>query len=178
MEILKRSKAGWLVICASLLLAVGTACSGDDDDNGNTQDQCTNEGEALEINGTWSTNFGSTLNVTNETWATTSSSMGTTEMSIVSYDNCENRLVAGMQSSYSKIVWTEPSGGEFWYCTPVFNEGSAEAAREAEVSVDYENPGETGSCGDGFAFTRATEGGSSPDAGMNADTGKTTDGGS
>jgi len=154
---------GWAVACALMLSVVGTACSGDDGNNDDAQ-ECPDRGGEIEVAGTWTTNFGSTLEITSDTW--TSIGNMTTENPIASYDNCENRVVYGADSNFSKIVWTEPSGGEFYYCTVAFEEESAEAARQAEVNADLENPEQEGSCGEGFAFTRATEGSTSPDAGM------------
>jgi hypothetical protein len=170
MQFGNRINVGCLVVCVCVLSVVGTACSGDTDNNEDDQNACTNRDAQIEVAGTWTTNFGSLLVVDGGTWQS-----GGTSSGIVSYDNCENRVITEGGSSYSKIVWTEPSGGQFWFCTAAFGESSEEAARNAEVTADFENPSEMGSCGD-FSFTKATEGNSVPDTGM-GDVGSSPDAG-
>jgi hypothetical protein len=114
----------------------------------------------IEIEGTWTSNFGATEIIGGDVWASESPSF-TSEARIEEYSNATNEAVtqnpeddAFNPSLYNRIVWTEIDGGSFYYCTTDFGLESAATAAALNTPVDASNPEEEG-CGD-FAWTKLT----------------------
>jgi hypothetical protein len=134
-----------------LITSFMTACGGDDADVA--------DGPAptgIEIAGTYASDFG-TETITEDTWSSDFGG-GPSVSAIVHYSNAEN--VAVTQSAddaefypglFNRIVWTEPSGGAFHYCTTDFGLESEEAALEADTAADATDLDGAG-CG-GFSWT-------------------------
>lgn len=106
----------------------------------------------IEVVGTWDTQFDSTEVITEESW---------NSASIVEYDNDEN--VGILQSppddeftpnQFSRVVWTEPEGDVFYYCTVEFGLETAEEARNSTATADDTDPA-NGGC-NMFAWTMMT----------------------
>ncbi len=84
---------------------------------------------------------------------------------LISYDNTANEAItqgapteddAGveMDGTFSKIVWTEPENGAFYYCFVAYLEPTATAAIAASMPADDSDP-DNGGCGDGdFPWTK------------------------
>ena len=84
---------------------------------------------------------------------------------LISYDNTANEAItqgapteddAGveMDGTFSKIVWTEPEDGAFYYCFVAYLEPTAAAADAASMPADDSDP-DTGGCGDSdFPWTK------------------------
>jgi hypothetical protein len=129
----------------SIFVLTSFACGGassDDDDLPMVQE--------LEVRGLWASNYGFDEEITASKWGTAA---------IIEYDNAENFVVTQQPADdmfnpneFSKIVWTEPSLGRFWYCTVDFGLATADEARATAKSADATNPA-SGGCG-GFPWTR------------------------
>jgi hypothetical protein len=84
---------------------------------------------------------------------------------VISFDNTANEAItqgapteddAGveMDGTFSKIVWTEPEDGAFYYCFVAFLQPTAAAADAASMPADDSDP-DNGGCGDGdFPWTK------------------------
>ena len=136
---------------ALLLTFVFTACGGDEKppEGGNLPSN-----SAFELVGVWGSNFGTTLAITETMWGA---------QSIVAFDNDANFAITQNPaddpwnpSKFSKLVWTEPSGGTLHYCSVDFGKDTAEAAMATTNTADPANPGASG-CG-GFAWTMLVPG--------------------
>jgi hypothetical protein len=110
-----------------------------------------------EIEGTWSSNFGSTETIDAERW-----DFGSFEQYLVEWNNEQNvaytrNLPDAMfdPGAYSKIVWTEPAAKTFYYCTVDFGLASITDARDSTKTADDSDPS-TGGCG-GNPWTELTE---------------------
>jgi hypothetical protein len=106
--------------------------------------------EAIEIEGTWHSNFGGTETVNHRTFGFTA---------VVEFDNDTNWVIVQNAADaefdpgkFARIVWTEPANGRFYYCFTVFGQDTADDARSAPDTSDPSNPANAG-CG-GFAWTR------------------------
>lgn len=107
----------------------------------------------LEIKGSWESNFGGTETIDTSSWV----SYGT--VTVVRYDNALNIAITKNADDatynpgkFSKIVWTEPSDGSFYYCTIDFGLDSADAAA-ASTKVANDTSPETTGCGS-FPWTK------------------------
>ncbi|MCB9787760.1 MAG: hypothetical protein H6744_13845 [Deltaproteobacteria bacterium] len=107
----------------------------------------------VEVTGTWDTQFDSREVITETTWS---------EAALVEWDNDANWAItrnaddaAFDPGTFSVLVWTEPSGGTFYYCLAAFGLESQDAARAADRSAPDPSDPEAGGCG-GFAWTRMT----------------------
>ncbi len=107
----------------------------------------------LEIIGRWHSNWGGDEVVTASSWT----SYGTT--AIIDYDNVHSWLITQNAanasynpSQFSKIVWTKPSGGSFYYCIVDFGLATAAAARASTKTADASDPATSG-CG-GYSWTK------------------------
>ncbi|MCG3172574.1 MAG: hypothetical protein GMKNLPBB_00728 [Myxococcota bacterium] len=106
--------------------------------------------DPIEIAGTWSSNFGGEEIIRSIRWG---------KASIKLFDNGSNTAYtqnpedapAGARK-FSKLVWTEPVGGVFHYCTVDFNLDTLAAAQASAKTADPSNP-EKGGCG-GFSWTK------------------------
>jgi hypothetical protein len=132
----------WGVLIVSAIALTLSACGDTNSNNGSSN-------QSLEVEGDWVTNFGSALEIDEEMWG---------GQAVVEFDNQDNFAITEAENSesgmleYSKLVWTEPSDGSWWYCTVDFGLESQEAALNTEKTADDSNPSE-GGCGQ-FAWTR------------------------
>jgi hypothetical protein len=161
--------------------ALSLACGGDDDDaadpDGSAGDGSTGgssgggttggssgtgassgEGgagsEPIEIEGTWTSNFGGTEVIDSDSWSADFGS-GATVSEIVEFSNDDNAAVLqGPDDLYSRYVWTEVSGGVFHYCTVSYGKASAELAVSESESADDSDPDTTGCAA--FPWTKLT----------------------
>jgi hypothetical protein len=108
---------------------------------------------ALEISGTWSSNFGG---------AETLSSIQWNDMTVVDFDNTadtaftQNSATATYgPNTFNKIVWTKIVGNSFYYCTVDYSLTSLAAAKASTKAADATNP-DIGGCG-GFSWTKLTK---------------------
>jgi hypothetical protein len=133
-----------------LLLVIVTfnAC-GDATDSNNSGSNNGTADAPVEIEGTWVTNYGSAIEIDDQTWG---------GQALVEFDNELNHAVTEGENpdtgaaEFSKQVWTEPADGTFWYCTVDFGLASADAAMNTTKTADDSNPAESG-CGD-FPWTK------------------------
>jgi hypothetical protein len=108
--------------------------------------------DALEVAGTWQSMWGS-----EEIGAQVGDAWGSA--TLIEFDN--EAKYAILQNppdaewnpdAYSRVVWTEPEDGSFFYCTVAFGLETLEEARESTATADATDP-ESGGCGD-FEWTR------------------------
>ena len=109
--------------------------------------------DPIEIRGTWNSNFGGTETISSRKW---------NDATVQMFDNAAN--VAFTQnpvdaqydpSKFSKLVWTEPTAGSFYYCTVDFGLDSLAAAQASTKTADSSQP-DTGGCG-GFSWTKLSQ---------------------
>lgn len=133
---------------------------------GDGEDEKTPEGQeqtGLEIAGSWESNFGGTEIIADESWDSVGDDF-TSSSEIVNFDNDENVLITKgpdfmdpEKDVYSRIVWTEPEDGSFYYCTVLFGIETQTAAENMTGTADATDP-ESAGCGDsGFPWTKLTE---------------------
>jgi hypothetical protein len=108
------------------------------------------ESGPIEVAGSWASNFGFDEEISDVSWG------GAT---VISYDNDENFAVTQQPaddmfnpSKFSKVVWTEPAEGRFYYCTVDFGLATAAEAEASTKTADASDPA-TGGCS-GFSWTR------------------------
>jgi hypothetical protein len=113
----------------------------------------TDEPGPLEVAGEWASNFGFDETISQTMWGTAA---------VIRYDNDDNFAITQQPandmfnpSKFSKLVWTEPSAGKFFYCTVDFGLATAAEAEATTKSADASNP-ESAGCG-GFSWTRLAE---------------------
>jgi hypothetical protein len=111
----------------------------------------------IEIAGTWSSNFGGTEIIADESWTAFDS---TSE--IAEFSNSENVAITRnpedadfSPGKYNRNVWTEISDGSFYYCTADFALDTLEDAQAADTVPDDSDPDNTG-CGGGNPWTKLT----------------------
>lgn len=116
--------------------------------------------DALEIEGTWSSNFDSDETITITSWDV-SADWGESTTAIVDWSNEDNWVITQNSedseyspSAYNLVVWTEIDSGSFYYCMVDYGIETEEAARLSDVEFDSTNPSESG-CGD-FSWTQLT----------------------
>ena len=107
-------------------------------------------GGAIELVGAYTSNFGTDEDITETHWG---------DATIEDWDNDANWAVtrnpddaAFGPGTYSKVAWTEPSEGAFYYCIADYGRDTLEAARTSTQAVDASDPDNTG-CG-GFSWTK------------------------
>ena len=107
-------------------------------------------GSAIELVGTYTSNFGDDETITESNWG---------DATIEDWDNDANWAVTRnpddaqyFPGTYSKLVWTEPTAGSFYYCYVDFGKDTVEAARTSTQAADASDPDTTG-CG-GFSWTK------------------------
>jgi hypothetical protein len=105
---------------------------------------------AIEVAGTWTSNFGGTETITSTVWAGTP---------VVKFDNTANRAFLRNPDdamfnpgTFARVVWTEPNAGAFFYCWVDFGLPTLEAAETSTQAADPTAP-DVGGCG-GFSWTR------------------------
>lgn len=137
----------------TLCVAVFTGCGDDDASNNDEANNGANNGAVgIELVGTWDNDFGTSEEITVDTWAGTP---------IVSYDN-ENNFTVFQNASdaefdpdkFAKVVWTEIEADSFYYCWVAFGLDTEQEALDAADTSDATDPATTG-CGD-FAWTKLT----------------------
>lgn len=113
----------------------------------------------LEVIGEWQSMFGDQVYdevITEDAWS---------YAAIVEYDNATNIVITQnpdgddpqlFPNAYSRLVYTDPQGDAFYYCTSDFGLETLEAARAAMGKADPDDL-ETG-CGEsGFSWTKLTK---------------------
>jgi hypothetical protein len=112
------------------------------------------ESEPLELIGEYDESFGDTLVITASAWGASA---------IAAYDNTRNLVYTQLPANddynpnkFTKIVYTEPAGGSFYYCTVEFSAETLAAAQASDATADDSDPDNTG-CGGTFPWTKATE---------------------
>lgn len=138
----------------SLALALSlVGCAKDDDDANPPGDTST----GIEIEGTWTSSFGGTEVIDDDSWTASD-----TTSVIAEYSNGENVAIllspddaAFNPGTYSRHVWTEVDSGSFYYCIADFGLETLEEAQEAETMPDASDPETTG-CGGSFPWTKLT----------------------
>ncbi|MEQ9500810.1 MAG: hypothetical protein RIT81_28325 [Deltaproteobacteria bacterium] len=93
---------------------------------------------AIEIEGRYHSNFGGVEIISHEQFSF---------MTVVEFDNDANFAITQSPADdmfnpnkFSKIVWTEPANGGFFYCQVTFGEDTAEAAKNTTEMADDSNP--------------------------------------
>jgi hypothetical protein len=133
-----------LVFATCLLLP---ACGGDGDDPAKTTG-------SIEIEGVWTSNFGGTETIDDESWSSESSA-GVFAQEVAEFSNDDNATVLkASDGTFGRNVWTEPSGGSFHYCTVAYGKTSAQAAIDESDVADDTDPDTTGCAG--FSWTKLT----------------------
>jgi hypothetical protein len=139
-----KSGIGFLFVTCLLL----PACGGDDEASPNGQ------GDEIEIEGSWTSNFGGTEVIDHHSWSADFGT-GPTVSEIVEFSNDGNDAVLkGPDDLYSRYVWTEVSGDAFHYCTVAFGKASAELAVSDSEVADDSDPDTTGCAA--FPWTKLT----------------------
>ncbi|MFO0748421.1 MAG: hypothetical protein U1F43_22565 [Myxococcota bacterium] len=135
-----------MMLTMTVVAAVGAP--GCDDGDGTTNDG------PIELVGSWSSAFGDET-ITATRWD------GFCLQKIASHDNGANVAVLetdggeGCGTGFNRVVWLEPSGDSFYYCTTAFGAESAAAAANApEQGVDR---GDTAAGCAGFPWSQLTK---------------------
>lgn len=137
-----------------LAIVVSVAGCGDTDPAGSPP---ADTSTGIEIEGTWTSEFGDET-ISDDAWTT-----GLGSSAITSFSNAENVAVTlspddaeFSPGTYSRIVWTEISGGSFYYCTTDFALATEEEALTSSTVADATDP-EAGGCGGGdFPWSKLT----------------------
>ena len=110
------------------------------------------ENLSIEIEGVWATPWGDET-ITDDAWQSAA---------IIRFDNASNTAVTQAPAddefnpnAYSKIRWTEPVDGRFFYCTVAFGQATEQDAVDAEDTSDATDLSGEG-CG-GFPWTLMRE---------------------
>ena len=135
-----------LALVLPLGLLVAGCGSGDEPETGTDE-------SAIEVVGTWDTNFGGEEVISAETWGAAA---------IVRFDNSANSAITQNAADaefspgkFSKLVWTEVTEEAFYYCTVDYDLDTEEAAVASTKEANPSEP-ETSGCGD-FAWTGMTK---------------------
>ena len=127
-----------------------TADASDPENGGCGMFPWTRYGRPIEIAGSWKSNFGTEEVITHAKWGTAA---------IAKYDNDKN--VAITQSApddmwtpnkFNRLVWTNPLGNDFYYCTADYGLDSLAAAETSTQTADSSDPENSG-CGN-FPWTK------------------------
>jgi hypothetical protein len=142
------------------LLGVSSALLGCGDTDDPEENPIAPQG-ALEIDGTWSSNFGSVETIDDESWSSESEGFSSS-VRIDTYSNLENEVVTQnpddaeyFPSRYSRVVYTEIADDSFYYCITDFDMATSADAQARNTVADDSDP-ENGGCGGGFAWTKLT----------------------
>lgn len=135
------------IMGTTLSIAMAFALTGCGDDDSTPSSENTDE---IEIEGSWSSNFGGTEDISSTSWSGSQ---------ITTFDNEENFAVTQSPDDsqynpgkYNRNVWTEPADGVFFYCTVDFGLDSEADALATTADADASDP-ENGGCG-GFSWTQ------------------------
>jgi hypothetical protein len=154
------------ILCVALLGLTSSlaGCGDSDDPEGNPPPP---EQGALEIEGTWTSNFDTTEIIESDTWTTLGETAEgeafTSETRIDSYSNDENEVITQnadddeySPSLYNRIVYTEIDGDGFYYCITDFGVASSADAQARNTVADDSDP-DSGGCGQAnFPWTKLT----------------------
>ena len=142
---------GLLVVLVAALVTVGC---GSDDGGGSTDAAGGGDatsGPSIEVAGSWTGSFGDEV-ITAAAW---------NEVPVVEFDNDANVAITKNADDapfgpgkFNKIVWIEPVGEVFFYCTVDYGLDSAEAAKATAKTADPSDPEKSG-CGD-FPWSKLT----------------------
>lgn len=139
--------------CTALILSTALIACGDADDASDETQNNAAELMEIELRGTWVSNFGEAYTIDEGRWGADA---------LVDYDNRDNWAILELPAdaefnpgTFSRVVWTEPEAGSWWFCTVDFGLESAQAARDSGATADPTTPAESG-CG-GFAWTQMLE---------------------
>ena len=137
-----------LVSCAMTL-----AC-GDGDDSATDDGSST---DSIEIEGTWTSNFGGEEAISDEAWTSFAA------QTIIEFSNDENYAIWQNPSDaefnpdmFGRNVWTEIEDGSFYYCTVAYMSETAEATEDDAEPADA-NDFETGCGALGSPWTQLTQ---------------------
>lgn len=133
---------------------------------GDGEDQERPEGQeqtGLEISGDWETTFPegvtSSETISDVSWDSVGDGFESSS-EIVDFDNDENVLITTgpdfddpTTDVFNRIVWTEPEGGSFYYCTVAFGLPTLNDALNSTETADASDPETMGSCG-AFSWTK------------------------
>ena len=110
-------------------------------------------GGEIEIAGTWDTQFQTVETISSEKWNTAT---------VVDFDNDGNTAITQSPADdmytpnkFAKVVWLEPAGNSFYYCTVDYGRDTLEAAKTSTKTAEGTNPDATG-CG-GFPWSKLTK---------------------
>ena len=112
----------------------------------------------LPIRGTWATNFGATLTISNGAWESVHATWGTTIYRIEAYGDGWVLMQNSAEdlyypSQYSKVEW-HTSGSGFGYCISVYDGSDSVSALLEDTSAIYDAANATNGCnGFGHTFT-------------------------
>ncbi len=129
------------------------ASSPDDATSGDAGADGSSDGSGgLAISGVWSSSFGGYSEISASAWD---------DAAIVKLDASARVAITQNPatdkynpSQFSKLVWTEPAGGSFYYCTVDYGLATADLASATTKTADDSAPDKSG-CG-GFAWTKLT----------------------
>lgn len=145
-----KMKLGIARLGVGMALAAAFLVFGGCDDAG---DEGSKPGAAIEVVGTWDTQFDSQEVITATAW---------TDAALVRWDNADNWAITQNAEdaqfgpgTFTVLVWTEPAAGKFYYCTAAYGLESQAAAEAADRTAPDADATETTGCG-GFAWTRMT----------------------
>lgn len=159
----------------SLLLCLAPGCDPEDDDGdagadptdghhdteGHHDSDASDDsgGEGIAIAGTWIETYRGgmiTHTIDDATWTQDDAEFGPFDLTVVSFDNATQTVIADDGAAFSKLQWAWTDGDtQLWYCTAAFGAASAE---EAEAAADA-NPSDpaAGGCGE-FAWSMLNAG--------------------
>jgi hypothetical protein len=103
----------------------------------------------IELVGTWHSSFGGDEVITATQWGTATIVVHDNQANSAVLQNADDDLF--FPSKFSKVVWVEPNGGRFSYCTVDFDLDTKEAALASPRTADPSQL-ETSGCG-GFPWT-------------------------
>ncbi len=110
--------------------------------------------DPFELIGAYDDNYGGSFVVTAGAWASSA---------IAAYDNAQNTVYTQFPADdlfnpnkFAKTVYTEPTGGSFYFCMVEFSADTLGAAQSSSATADDSDP-ENGGCGGQFPWTKATE---------------------
>lgn len=160
-------KTAYLASILALVAVTTFACS-DDEDRDAGEPRAGSAGEAgtsgegaaggagasepFELIGEYDNNFGGPEIITADAW---------NDSDIVGYDNVDNVVYLQLPadddfnpSKFTKVVYTEPTDGSFFYCWVAFGLDTLDDAQASTATADASDPATSG-C-DGFSWTKAT----------------------
>ena len=144
---------GGLKRCVAVLaVGCGAFACGTEAGDGHAHDIV--DADALEIVGSWESNFGGDEIISDDAW-----NMGYATAQIVAFDNLTNTAITQNASDaaydpgkFNRLVWTDLHNDAFYYCTVDIAVASLELALASTTTADASDPENSG-CG-GFSWTK------------------------